>query len=65
VSPVRGEVEGDECPVCNNCLDLEGEFHEGSEVECECGALLEITDVQAVYTVRMGVLTLPEKEKET
>ena len=64
MSAVLGNVVGDICPHCNCHLDLEGEFFEGSEIHCSCGALCEIISVNAVYTVQIGLLALPEKEEE-
>lgn len=65
MSVTLGEVKGDVCPHCKEELNLEGEFYEGSEVECEsCGALLCVGKVEAVYTVRMDLLCEPPPKEE-
>jgi hypothetical protein len=61
MSPVLGDVKGAECPSCQTELELGESFWEGQEVDCECGAVLHIDSVKAVYTVKLSLLELPAK----
>lgn len=56
MSPIFGEVAGNDCPECGHEIPLEGEFCEGQEVECECGALVAIAKIQATYHVKLETL---------
>ena len=60
MSPVSGEVKGSECPGCGCSLEL-NEFWQGQEVDCPCGAVLHIDSVEAVYTIKLTRLDLPEE----
>jgi len=51
-----GEVHGDQCPACKAELNIEGEFFEGTEYECECGALVAVESIEAGYWVEMTVV---------
>jgi hypothetical protein len=59
VNPVDGIVKGTECPKCGEDLEFEGVFFEGQEVECSCGELIEITKVEAVYTLTLSLAVEP------
>lgn len=63
MSPVLGDVKGAECPNCQTELELGESFWEGQEVDCDCGAMLSIDSVKAVYTVKLSLLELPAKDQ--
>jgi hypothetical protein len=62
MSPVLGDVNGAECPSCEAELELGEEFHEGQEVYCDCGAVLHLDSVKAVYTVKLSRLDIPKED---
>lgn len=63
MSVTLGVVVGDTCPHCKVELNLEGEFFEGTEVECDCGTLLCVGDIEATYTVTMNVVAQPHTKR--
>ena len=55
-------VIGDICPYCDEELYIEGEFGEGSEIECPaCGKQSFINTVQATYTITMEKMETEEE----
>lgn len=65
MNAIYGDVSGDDCAHCGEPLDLEGEFHEGLEVDCgACGATNMVIEVMASYDVCMSVVAQPPEEDE-
>lgn len=49
-----GDIIGDICPFCRSDLEIEGEFHEGTEIECrDCGKWCAVGAIHATYTITM------------
>lgn len=65
MSPVYGKIEGDICPLCKECLDIDGEFTTDEEIDCKgCGAILVISEIEAAYKLTMDVVCLPPEDDE-
>lgn len=58
---IYGDVVGDVCPECKESLDIVGDFYEGDEIDCECGATVVIDEIAATYTLSLSAY---KKEEE-
>lgn len=53
---ILGEVDGNDCPKCKAVIPMEGEFSEGDEFNCDCGAAVEVGEIEARYTVYLALV---------